>query len=182
MSFFTSSREKRLWIYASIVLFAIFLSLFFSSGFEKFLYDQNIQAIFFLICMGMVAVTVIIHGIEIRFHKTEIAAWFAILTVYLLIVLRVGLPERSHLIEYSVLTILIHRILMERRRNGKKIPIPAVLAFIISFIIGVFDEVVQLFIPMRVFDPVDMVFNGLAALMAMVSTTLLMWIQKRLKI
>ncbi len=91
--------------------------------------------------------------------------------------LRLGLPERSHLFEYSVLAIIIHKALNERANQGGQVPVPALLAFAIAFLIGVFDECLQIILPDRVFDPVDILFNGFAVTMAIGSSVILRWIR-----
>jgi VanZ family protein len=56
----------------------------------------------------------------------------------------------------------------------------ALLALLISFLIGVFDECVQIFIPRRVFDMADFLFNGLAAVIAIGASLLWQWIRKKM--
>ena len=46
-------------------------------------------------------------------------------------------------------------------------------------LIGVIDECIQLLLPSRVFDPIDMLFNVLAAVMAVTASTALGWARKR---
>lgn len=101
--------------------------------------------------------------------------------VYLMLILRLGLPERSHLIEYSVLAIFIHRALKERSHQTGRISKPALFAFIITFLIGVLDEGIQIILPNRVFDPVDILFNGIVITAAIGTAVVFTWLKKRLK-
>ena len=94
---------------------------------------------------------------------------------------RLGLAERSHLIEYSVLAIFIHKALLERIQNGEKVPLTALTAFGLTVLIGAIDEGNQYFLPSRVFDVEDIMFNSLAAFMAIGGSSLLMWIRQRVK-
>ncbi|MYE06585.1 MAG: VanZ family protein [Chloroflexi bacterium] len=80
-----------------------------------------------------------------------------------MVFLRLTLAERSHLIEYGVLAIFIHAALTERGEQGRAVRWPAVVAILATTAIGVIDELIQLALPHRVFDPVDMLFNTLAA-------------------
>ena len=68
---------------------------------------------------------------------------------------------------------------MERARRGNAILIPALVAFAFTFIIGILDECIQIFLPERVFDPTDILFNGLAASIAIATIVLLRWVRKR---
>ena len=44
-------------------------------------------------------------------------------------------------------------------------------------LLGVFNECIQILLPDRYFDPVDIAFNGLAAGMAIESTEILNWVR-----
>ena len=45
-------------------------------------------------------------------------------------------------------------------------------------LVGVLDECIQLLLPSRVFDPVDMLFNALAAVMAVGASSALHWARR----
>jgi len=181
MSLFTSSREKYLWFWVLLVLATIISTLFIGRPFTNLLRDQNIQAVIFVLGMILVGVTTIVHALKTKPGKIEIAILLGIITVYTMFFFRLGAPERSHLIEYSVLAIFIHKALIERVKYGRQIYKPALLAILATVLIGVFDESIQLFLPNRVFDVNDIVFNGFAGLMAIGSTLILNWIHKKIK-
>ena len=58
---------------------------------------------------------------------------------------------------------------------ASRVPVPALLATAIASLIGVLDEGIQWFLPRRVLDPVDILFNVLAALMAVAASVALRW-------
>ena len=60
----------------------------------------------------------------------------------LLLVLRAGIPphERTHLIEYGVLAAFVHAALTERARNGRRAPLPAIAAIMLTTAVGITDE------------------------------------------
>ncbi|NNF02816.1 MAG: VanZ family protein, partial [Rhodothermales bacterium] len=93
--------------------------------------------------------------------------------VYGMLLFRMTFPERSHLIEFGVVAMLIYEALSERRRSGRGVRFPALIAIGATTLIGVVDEVIQLFIPSRVFDPVDIAFNCFAAVLAVTSMAVL---------
>lgn len=179
MPLFTSPREKRLWLYAFLVMFAIFSILAFGRPFQEMLRDQNIQAVFFLSGMILTGATIIVHGLKVKPSKTEIAIWFGLSAVYIMFVFRLGAPERSHLIEYSVLAIFIHKALNERVNQEKKWPLTAIIALLLTALIGTLDEWIQLFLPERVFDPEDILFNALSALTAIGVSLAIQWTRKK---
>jgi len=177
MSLFTSSREKRLWLYTFLVLVAIIATLIFGGGLVLTM-DQDLQGALFFFTMIAIGITVILHGLITRPGKAEITIWLGLSAVYIMLYSRLGYAERSHLFEYSVLVIFIHKALIERAIQGKKIPKPALVAFLTAFAIGALDEFVQLFLPSRVFDPIDILFNGFAAFMAIGASMLILWVRK----
>lgn len=179
MPLFTSSREKKLWLYAMLVLIAIVSTLMLGHPLQEMLKDQNVQAVFFLLAMVLVGTTILIHGLTVRPSKTEIATWVGLTAIYITFILRLGIPERSHLIEYSVLAIFIHQALIERRSPKAQSLSLGIVAFIVTTLIGFIDESIQLYLPNRVFDPNDILFNCLAALIAIGGSIILQWVRRK---
>ena len=81
-------------------------------------------------------------------------------------------------LEYSVLAIFVHKALIERLNHSNQTLKPALYAFIISFSIGVIDECIQIILPNRVFDVIDILFNGIAVSMAIGAGIVLNWLRK----
>ena len=107
MSLFTSQREKRLWLYALIVLIAIIATLVFAGGITSLIVNQNMQVVVFWMAFILIGLSTLIHGLKTKPSKMEIVVWFGIFAVYLLFFLRLGHAERTHLMEYSILAIFI---------------------------------------------------------------------------
>ena len=176
MNIFTTSREKQLWMYSFVVLVAIILTHFLGGIFTAWQLDQNAVGTFvFFFCMALSGLTVLLHGLARRPGRTELAIWSGLVAVYLLLILRLGVPERTHLMEYSVLAVFVHMALSERQKDKTRFLLVGLMAFVLVFSIGVMDEVVQFFLPSRVYDPIDILFNGLAACLAIVSSMILQW-------
>ena len=180
MTLFASPKEKALWFSALVVAITIFSTLFVGQPFERLLRDQNTQAILFLSGMLLVGVVIMMHGLRKKSNKIQITIMVGLAAVYVMFFFRLGAPERSHLIEYSVLSIFVYSALIERVGHGNQKLLQALVAFSISFAIGVIDEFIQLFIPSRVFDTQDIFFNGMVSAMAIGSTMVLTWIRKRI--
>ena len=181
MPLWTTIKEKRYWFWVILVYVTILSTLFIGQPLANELRDQNVQAIFFLLGMALVASAVIIHGIVNKPIKTEYAILFGIIAVYIMFFFRLGAPERSHLIEYSVLAILIHKAFKERFVLEHKIFKPAFYALFVGIGMGALDESIQLLVPHRYFDPLDIIFNCLAVTMAILASLLLQWLHNRLK-
>ncbi len=122
------------------------------------------------------------QGLKARPRGVEIGIILGIVTVYLLLFARMATPiaERTHLIEYGVVAILIYAALTERASQGRHVPAPAaLLAILATALVGILDECIQAFLPNRVFDPQDMLFNVLAAIMSVTALMALAWARRR---
>lgn len=181
-SIWTSKREKYLWLCVVIVIFAILSILFMGQPLVRQLRSQDVQAVFFLIGLLLVALAIILHGIRAKPGKLELSVIIGVAAVYIMFIFRLGAPERSHLIEYSVLAILIHKALLERSKYRTLTLKPGLLAFILAFSFGVLDESIQYFIPTRVFDVEDIIFNGSAVSMALIASLILQFVKNRFRI
>ena len=177
-STFSSPREKRLWLASLATIGAIFTTLLSSSILADAWYNQNLSAIAFLFCMALVGLTVMTQGLNVKAKGVELGVGLGIAAVYFMVFFRLTIPERSHLIEYSVLTVFIYEALVERKSHGRKMPIPAILAVLAASLVGAIDEFIQLFLPTRVFDWTDILFNFLASITAAVSVSTLRFIRR----
>lgn len=177
MSFFTSNREKRLWVWTLAVVIAIYSTLGLASKLAKTFEDsQWIGVGLFMFCCLLVLATIAVQGLKRTPSGMEIAVVLGIVAAYTLVFIRMSIPtERSHLIEYGVVAIFIYEALLERAKQGRNVPVPAILAIIATALIGVVDECIQGVIPSRVFDLRDILFNFLAGLMAVAASTALRW-------
>ena len=181
MSLFASTRERRLWLWTLAVVVAIYASIGFASSVAGVLRESGLfEASLFLGAMLLVGATVVAQGLRARPGGVEVAVALGVAVVYLLVLMRVASPiERSHLIEYSVVAVFIYEALAERASHGRRVPSPALLAVLATALVGAVDECIQYFLPDRVFDPVDVVFNALAAVMAVVASAALGWARRR---
>jgi hypothetical protein len=178
MTLFSSRRERRLWLWALAVVALIFGSLGFSGSLIEALSDDTIAAVAFGLALLLVAAAILTRGLQTTAGGAEVAVAFGISAVGLMLLLRLTLAERTHLIEYGVLAVFIHAALTERAEQGRRVPLPALIAVVATVSVGVVDELIQLALPQRVFDPEDMLFNSLAAL-ATVGASLLLGVVRR---
>ncbi len=134
---------------------------------------DNVSAAAFLVLFGVVGLV----GLRGRSRSALHAAIaVGVVAVYALVFLRMASPiERSHLFEYSLLAILIHEALLERSRAGQPVRRAGWLAVGSAATLGVLDELIQLVLPSRVFDPVDIGFNILAAFMGVAVSGAVAW-------
>ncbi|NNL79493.1 MAG: VanZ family protein [Flavobacteriaceae bacterium] len=178
---FSSARERRLWLLSLLVVLAIAISLFLSREIIHFLGDQNVRAVIFLSGMLLVGLAMILNLFQKNVSRLEFAVWVGMAAVFLMLFLRLGMAERSHVFEYSILTMLINQALLERKQNGFKVMNPALLTFLIAFGIGLLDELIQLIIPYRVFDFYDIIFNGMVILTTILSVVFFNWLKKKFR-
>lgn len=176
MSLFSSPRERRLWIWTLVVVGAIYSTLVLAKPLAGVLGDRNVIAGVFVLGMLLVGLAVVVLAWRTRPGNIEIGIGLGVIAAYFLVLFRITAPgERSHLIEYSVVAALIYQALQERASQGRRVPTPALLALLTTSLIGTLDETIQIFLPSRVFDPEDILFNILASLMAVTASAALNW-------
>ncbi len=135
----------------------------------------------FLLGCLLVLTTAISHGLRRRPSRVEVFVGAGIAAVYLLIFVRMSVAtERSHLVEYGVVAIFMYEAFKERAKGGRFVPLPGVIAILAAGSVGVLDEFLQKLIPARTFDPVDMMFNFGAAVLAVGASAALSWARRRL--
>ncbi|MDN3641449.1 VanZ family protein [Lutimonas halocynthiae] len=181
MTLFTSKLEKLLWLLAILVFVVIFSTLFIGSPLLNLLSNQNIQAAIFLMGMILISALILYHGLKPTTINNMTGVYIGLVAVYLMLFLRLGLSERTHLMEYSVLSIFIYQALSERLKNSDKPFKPALFAILITCLIGTLDEIIQFFVPERVFDLNDIFFNCFAALSSIGMILFLKWVHKKIK-
>lgn len=167
MSFFTSKRERRLWLWTLLAVAAIYTTLGVARPFAETLRSQNLLALFFVLGMALVGITILFYGLKGRPGGAEIGVALGVAAVYYMAFTRITLlEERTHLIEYGVVAAFIYEALTERKRNGRPVRGTAVIAWLFVVIIGWIDEGIQAILPSRVYDFQDVIFNALAGFMA----------------
>ena len=130
----------------------------------------------FWIGLILLAASVLIAGLVSRPTGVFIAAAIGVAGAYLIVLLRMTEPaERSHMIEYTIVALLIFAALKERIKNGSDLKHPTLLAVVITITVGTLDELIQIVIPDRFFTVQDILFNSLAAVMAVTAVVLLTW-------
>ena len=180
MPAFSSHRERRLWACTAAVIAAIYATLGLARRLADALSGTGLgEGLFILACL-LVLGAVVTQGLTRRPRGMEIGVLLGVAAAYVLVFSRMAVPtERSHLVEYGVVALLVHEALRERAANGRKVPLPALLAVLTTVLAGALDECIQWFLPSRVFDPMDMLFNAFAAVMAVAANLALGWARRR---
>ncbi len=180
MPFFSSTRERRLWGWTLIVVIAIYATLGLATTLTGLLRDRGLLGVAFGLGMLLVGTTIVAFAVRARPGKVEIGVLLGVIATYLMVFLRMTIPEeRSHLIEYGVVATFIFEALKERASQARGVPVPALLAVAMTACLGAIDEGIQLFLPSRVFDLRDILFNALAGLMAVAASIVLSWARRR---
>ena len=178
--FFTSKRERRLWLWALLVVVTIYSTLGLAGTLSDVLRDRGMFDSFFILGFFLLLAVVAIQGLTTRPGIAEVGVFVGIVAVYFMVFARMGIPEeRTHLFEYSLVAILIYQALVERRKNGRNISVPWLIAIAATALLGWIDEGIQPSLPNRVYDIRDVGFNALAGLMAILGTVALMWARRR---
>ena len=181
MALFVTVRERRLWLWALATVVAIYSTLGLTGTLARRTSEggEPLDVILFFFVMSLLGMTVVTHGLRIRPRGAEIGVLLGAVVVYFMMFARMTMAERTHLIEYSVVAVFIHEALAERKEQGRPVASPALLAIAATTLIGTLDEFIQVFLPDRVFDPIDILFNFLAAAMTVATLTTLRWARAR---
>ena len=187
---FTSPRERRLWFWTLAVVVAIYSTLGLAGMLVEVMREHELMTAVFFCLMLLTMATIVASGLssglrsglasgaQRRPGAREIWIAFGVVSVYGMTVLRMGVSpeERTHLFEYGIVALLIHQALAERARNGRRVPVPAVLAVVATALLGWLDEGIQSLVPNRVYDNFDVFSNALAAVLAIVPSVIIAWV------
>ncbi|NNE31816.1 MAG: VanZ family protein [Winogradskyella sp.] len=163
--YFTSKKERHFWFWAFMVFIAIFSTLFLGGQLFDLLVRQGVleQTTFFLFLL--LVLVFLLSGWQHKAQKLNNLFYLGVICVYGMAILRMNITiaERSHIFEYGLLAILIYHALHERKKNGIPLKYLTLKAIIITGTIGTLDEVIQIVIPYRIFDIIDIAFNFFAS-------------------
>ena len=177
-SLFTSARERCLWLWALAVVVAIYSTLGLAGSLAEVLRERNLLSAAVLVLMVLTVAAIVGSGLKRRPGRRE--AWVAlgVTAVYAMAVVRMGgsPEERTHLFEYGIVAVLVYRALCERSQNGRRVRVPAVLALVMTVLLGWLDEGIQALLPNRVYDNLDVVRNSVAALTGIVGSMVMSWV------
>lgn len=181
MTLFASSREKRLWLWTLLVVATIYLTLGVAGAVAGILGESGLLAAApFVLGVVLVGAAVVTLRVRPRPGWAELGVWLGIAAAYLMVFVRMASPvERSHLIEYGLVAAFIHEALLERKRQGRRVPAPGLIAIVVAALLGWIDEGIQALLPNRVYDIQDVLFNTLAATMAVAARAALAWARQR---
>ena len=150
-SHFTSDRERRLWAYTLAVMFAIYSTLSPAQELSVALRERGILGVWSAAAMVVVGLVIALNWAKTRPGRLELGAGLGVAAIYLTTMIRMPVPEaRSHLFEYSLVAMLIDQALTERQPNGRRVPVPPLLALVATVALGWIDEGIQAFLPNRV--------------------------------
>lgn len=174
-----------MWSLVLAVVVAIFATLGFGGGLAGALAARGLleaaSALLFLAGMMLVGATVLIQGLVRKPSGINLVIAVGATAILLMLFLRTAvLAERSHLIEYAVLGTFVYAALAERDAGGRRVRFAWVWALALTTLVGTLDEAVQLLVPGRHFDPVDILFNFLAATFAITGRAGIGWTHRRI--
>ena len=177
---FTSTRERRLWLWSLAVVAAIYSTLGLAGSLAARLRENNLMTAAFFILMILTVATIVGSGLRRRPGRREIWVGLGLTAVYGMAVLRMGVgpEERTHLFEYGVVAVLIYQALRERARGGHRVRVPALLALVATALLGWLDEGIQALLPNRVYDDFDVLSNAIAALIGIVGSVVVGWVNE----
>jgi len=122
MALFTSKREQRLWVWTLVVVAAIYSTLGLTATLANTLLDQGLFGAVFFYAFLVIWVAVLTQGLRVQPRGIEIGVGFGIVAVYMMVFARMGIPERTHLFEYTVVATLIYEALKATSAHLRCLP------------------------------------------------------------
>ena len=99
----------------------------------------------------VVVAMILVQGLRERSRGVEVGFALGVAAIAIIGFARgISAAERSHLVEYTVLALIVHEAPLERRDQGRRVPVPAVPAIVGMTLVGVVNECIQFFLPSRV--------------------------------
>ncbi len=180
-AWFASARERRLWVWTLAIVTGIYSTLVLAERLAGQLRDRDLLDSAFVAGALLTVLAVVALAMKARPGGAEIGVGLGVAAVYLVVFARLGIPaaERTHLVEYGVVAAFVYEALLERARQGRALPAPAPVAVAAASALGALDEGIQAVLPSRVFDPIDIGFNVLAATLAVAAFASLRWARER---
>lgn len=171
MTLFQSNREKWLWLSVFVLLLIIYSTLGVARDIAGYLKNEHLLGTFFYACSLLIGVGLTTYVIKSRSNFKAILVFLGVALLYFFLFMQMDIPEeRTHIVEYGIVALLIHQALLERYKNQTKYFLVAVVAVVLTFLAGAVDEVIQEFLPTRYFDVRDILFNGFAGVLAIFSS------------
>jgi len=169
------NREAQLWFALGLVQMAIWSTLGPAQVLATALRTRGLLGPVSTTGLVLAGVAGVLLWTRRRPELLEIVAAVTILAAYLMVLVRTGLSpeERTHLFEYGLVALLAYEALTERLRAGRRTPRPWALALLLAVALGILDEALQMLVPNRAFDPRDILFNSIAATMALTSVSVM---------
>lgn len=168
-------REGRLWIALGLVQVTIWSTLGPAQIVASELRSRGLLVVSTTVVMVLIVIGAGVLWSRRRPGVLEVIAALGLGAAYLMVMIRSGLSpeERTHLFEYGIVALLAYEAMVERRRAGRAITHPWPTALLLASVLGAVDEGIQMLIPSRTFDPRDILFNTIAAVMALTSVAVM---------
>lgn len=161
MPLFASDRERRLWFWGLALQLAIYSTLGPAVTVVEVLRERNLLRVAATLVLVVAAASIAVPWVKGRPAWREIWVALGVTATYLMVWVRVEhWEERTHLIEYSLVAVLVHQALIERRLHGRRVKAPAALVLAVTVALGWLDEGIQAALPGRVYDLRDVGFNA----------------------
>lgn len=159
-------RENRLWSSLAIVIALIFSTIWTSGAFPS----TALPYLYAVFGLALVIVSALIARAGSRDDRAlAIAFGLALAFLVLMMPLRlVSTAERSHLIEYCAVAVLLRETLRVRGLRGRPVQWPTIVTFVIVVIVGCADETLQETVATRHFDWRDIFVDACAAILGLV--------------
>ena len=159
----------------------IFSTLFLGHPLRQWWDHQDGHALAFLLAMALIGGCVLLGGIKLVDRWELWAVRLGLSGVMVMFFLRLSLTERSHIIEYSVLTYCVYQAMTLRYDQKWTLVQIGFSTFLLCTLIGLLDEGLQSLLPQRMGSWEDVIFDVGTIFFTVSSLLFLGAIQRKIK-
>lgn len=170
--------ERYYWRCSTLALLLIFATLFVGNPLQQWWTDQNSHAVVFLVSMLLIGASLFMGGFSYRDRWELWALRLGLTAVFMMFLLRLTASERSHIIEYCILTYCVFKALSTRYRGQRKLGIIHLQSAALCICTAFVDEGLQALLPQRVGSWEDIIFDVGAVGFALGVIAILAWGKK----
>ncbi|MGC6422658.1 MAG: VanZ family protein [Flavobacteriaceae bacterium] len=174
--------EQYYWRCSALVALLIFATLFVGSPLQQWWTDQNSHAAVFLLSMLLIGTSVLMGGLSLRDRWEIWALRLGLGAVFIMFLLRLSASERSHIIEYCILTYCVYKAFETRYKTAQEPKWVGLMTGLCCIAVGLIDEGVQYGLPQRVGSWEDVMFDSGAVVLTLATLALLKnarkWLRK----
>ncbi len=166
-------RTRTKWMIIVTEILIIYSTLYIVRSVTTFLKDRGLLSLTIYLLAGICFAGFLYYLLKRKTRLLNILILFPVVALYGFLFVKMKITaEKIHLIEYGFLGFMFSSAINDKMGKFKT----GLIAFLITALVGYVDEVIQYFLPNRVYDLRDVGFNALSGLFGLAAFIILKWV------